>query len=228
MKNWLSRMSYKYRDKGIKNLMYYITGGMLILYLCYFADAPLCDVPSYFEFNRDLIFQGQVWRLVSFIFMPEGDTSLFLFFISLYFYVFISSAVEREWGTIRFNIFYFTGMLGCIIAGMIVGYTSTTYLNMSLFLAFAAMFPNEQLMLFFIIPVKVKYLAWVDLGFFGISFVACLVFGLWGPLFALVFSVINLLIFFGGDYFNRITNSIKSKARKAEWERKTNNFKNPF
>ncbi len=227
MKNWLSRISYKYRDKGIKNLMYYITGGMLILYVCTLADEPLSTVPYYFAFDRGLILQGQVWRLISFIFMPDAMNP-FLLFISLYFYVFISSNLEREWGTIRFNIFYFTGVLGCIIAGFITGGTSTTYLNMSLFLAFAAMFPNTEVMLFFILPVKVKYLAWVDLGLFGISAVTCLAYGNWGELAALLFSIINLLIFFGGDYFNRLMDAIKSKARKADWERKTRNFKNPF
>ncbi len=90
-----------------------------------------------------------------------------MFFIafSLYFYYLIGTALEREWGSFWFDVYYFCGAIGTVIAGFITGSATNYYLNMSLFFAFAALYPNFQVLLFFFIPIKIKWLAYVDAAF---------------------------------------------------------------
>lgn len=226
---FLAKLSYKHPNWGISNLMYYISGGMLILFMCeYFYNTPLAYVPEYFMFDRALILQGQVWRIFTFIFMPESSISIILFAISLYFYIFIAGTLEQQWGKLRFNAYYLLGVIGCIIAGFITGYADNTYINLSLFLAFAALYPDFEVRLFFIIPLKMKYLAYIDLGIYGLTAVLAVISQDWATLLCIVFSLINLLLFFGGNYIRRIRDYLKHKARKAKFDRDMNRMNNPF
>lgn len=116
---------------------------------------------------------GQVWRLVTFLAQPM-DTSIIFLVFALHLYYMIGQHLEAQWGVFRFNLYFFAGVLFHIIAAFIVYFATgvsmpigTTYLNLSLFFAFAALYPNVEFLLFFIIPVKVKYLALFDGLFFG-------------------------------------------------------------
>ena len=124
-----------------------------------------------------MILKGQVWRLVTFIIEPP-DTSIIFIIFSLYLYYMIGSSLERTWGSFRFNVYFFMGMILHIIAAFLIYIIwgidfplNTYYLNMSLFLAFAATYPDMQLMLFFIIPIKIKWLAIIDAVYFGLTIV---------------------------------------------------------
>lgn len=143
--------------------------------------------------------RGQIWRLFTFIFVPPASSVLTLA-LALYFYYFIGSTLERVWGTFRFNVYYLCGLLGCMAAGLITGYGSNDYLNLSLFLAFAYLFPNHEVLLFFIIPIKMKYLAYLDWALFAIS----LIFGSWASRAAVIASLINFFLFFGPDIWYQI------------------------
>jgi membrane associated rhomboid family serine protease len=112
-----------------------------------------------------------VWRLVTFILLPETLSPLWAA-LSIYLFYIIGTAVERNWGAFKFNMYYLIGMLGTLVGAVIVGLvspsfaaTTATYLNLSLFLAFATLFPNYQLMIFFVLPVKVKWLGWLQAAF---------------------------------------------------------------
>ena len=116
-----------------------------------------------------------------------------------YFYYWIGSLLEREWGTAKFNCFYFSGVVLNIIFGMIMGVSSIAYVNMSMFFAFAVLFPNMQVLFMFILPVKVKWLAWIDAAFFAWQVLNSLLMGLW--LYALLplVAILNFFIFFWED-----------------------------
>ena len=163
---------------------------------------------GYLIFDKAAIFAGQVWRLISFIFIPINSSPLFIIF-ALYFYWMIGEALESEWGVAKFNIFYLTGMIGTIIAGLITGFATNHFLNLSLFFAFAILFPNVELRLFFVLPVKVKWLAYLDAAYFAFL----LVMSDWPQRIALLVSVANIALFFWDDARTRIVN-IK---RKREW-----------
>jgi membrane associated rhomboid family serine protease len=170
---------------------------------------PDLYISSHFVFNRDLFLSGQLWRMVSFILLPLNNNPIFIL-ISMYFYWMVGSALENRWGAFRFNVFYLLGLAGALISGFITGYATNYYLNMSLFLAFALLFPNMEILLFFIIPVKVKYL--------GIVFTVVLLFGfvtapLWGKA-AILAAFANLGVFFGGSVYNAV--KLKTKYRRRQ------------
>ena len=213
--NWLNRFERKYPRFGIPNLMTYIVVGMLFIYV--FDLLAAGQSLSYFMFfNRGLILQGEVWRVISFVFLPPSTSPLFIVF-SLYFSYMIGVSLESEWGTCIFNIYYLIGVLGSIIAGFITGYTINTYLNLSLFLAFAIMFPDYQLTLFFIIPIKVKYLAFVDAMFFIVS----LIIGSWSQRAAIIASLLNLIIFFSGTFIKNIKQQMRYRKARAAFRQQS-------
>lgn len=189
----LNRLERKWRRFAVPNLMYYITGGMLLVFL-FDLLIPSAGVSSYLMLDMGLVAKGEVWRLVTFIFMPP-DTSIIFVFISLYFYVMIGNGLENQWGAFKFNVFYLVGVVGAILAALITGFGINTYLNLSMFLAFAAIYPNFELLVFFVLPVKIKYLAYLDVALF----VWQLIVGSWSDRAAILLSLINIALFFGGD-----------------------------
>jgi len=188
--------------------MTYIVGGMAIFFIASFTF-PL----GYYVFTFDFvaIMQGEFWRVLTFIFLPPNMSMIFIIF-ALYFYWLIGTALEREWGAFKFNVFYLCGMIGTIIAGLITGFATNFYLNLSLFLAFAILFPNFEIMIFFILPVKIKWLAYLNIAFL----LFMLFFDSWPGRVALLVSISNVVLFFGKDFIDRI----KQYHRKAQWQRK--------
>jgi len=211
-RNWLQKMDNKYGRLAIHNLMNIIVIGMIIVYVMNLVLATAKDSSflMLFVFDRGAIFSGQIWRLISFIFIPP-DSSILFIIMSLYFYWLMGSAMDAEWGSFKFNVFYFCGVFGTVIAGLITGYATNNYLNMSLFLAFAALFPEFRVNLFFILPVKVKYLAYADAVFLLIMFI----FVNWQGKTALAVALLNLLLFFWNDFLD----GIKRMIRKAKWRK---------
>lgn len=189
----LDKLERKFGKFAIKNLMHYIiflTGFVFIITLFDTRGSYINQLILY----PDLVMKGQIWRLFTYIFIPPTSSLLFILFV-LYFYNLIGSALEHEWGSFRFNMYYLIGMLGTTIAAMITGFGTPTYLNLSLFLAFARLFPNYQIMLFFFIPAKVKYLGWIYWFFIVFTIIT----GSLSEKAAAVASVLNFLIFFGKD-----------------------------
>ena len=204
------RFCFANRNKGIPNLMMYIAIGCGVLNLFAMID-PSNALYSLLCFSRDKILQGQIWRLVTYPLCYSGG-NLLLTAITLFCYYSIEQAIENVWGTFRFNLFYLTGMVlmdvYCLIFG---GAASTYYLNMSLFLAYATMYPDSGFLLFFIIPVKAWVFALFDLivvfiGVLGNSFPYNLY-----PLIALG----NYFLFFGKDVANVIPLSWRVKAKRT-------------
>ena len=202
MSKWLYKMEYKFRKFGIDNLMIYITGTMLAVYIA--ENITGLPIYSFLYLNRALVLQGQVWRLLTFIFMPPNTGMILWVIIGLYFYYFIGSNLENVWGRTRFTMYYLFGVLGAIIAAFITGSGTNMYLNLSMFLAFAALFPDHQILLFFVLPVKIKYLAYVDAALLLLSMIASIIIRDWAGVAAIVASLANLLIFFGDNFINWI------------------------
>ena len=189
---------------GIPNLMRYIVIGNVVVYflsmLSSKADATALD---FLVFNLNGLLHGEVWRLVTFVFVPEYF-SPFALIISLYFYYWIGSILEREWGTAKFTLYYAGGalltLLGVVITSLITGnhfltLAGTGYVNLSMFLAFAVLFPNMTVLLFFIIPVKIKWLAIIDGAFFAIEIVQSILSGNVVGAITPVLALLNFAIF---------------------------------
>lgn len=212
----LNQLEGKYGSYAIANLMRIIVIGMGLVYAVDMISAPMNQgvgsLSQFFAFSRPLILQGQIWRLITFIFVPPASSPIFVL-ISLYFYDLIGQYLEQYWGAFRFNVYYLCGLLGAIVAGFITGSSTNYYLNLSLFLAFAAYQPEMEVLLFFILPVKIKWLALLALA----SLAYMLVISPWSGKLALVMSLINLILFFGPD----LVQEVKNLRRRYEWKKNT-------
>ena len=174
---WLDRFCYKHPRFGIPNLMKYIVIGNVLVY---FLDMFSHGYVSYLlAFYPSRILHGEVWRLLTFLFIPvsgysSGDMfSILWFAMSTLFYYYIGNALERQWGSTRFTVFY---ALGAIL-NMIIGFAFQSgvtmyYVNMSMFFSFATLYPDMQVMLYGILPLKVKWLAWLDAALFAYDIVS--------------------------------------------------------
>ena len=207
------RFCYQNRDKGIRNLMLYISLGTALVYILSLVDESntLYYVLCY---NRELILRGQVWRLFSYV-LTYSSNNILLMMISLFCYFSLGGAMERTWGTFRFNLFYLTGVIlmdvFCLIFG---GTASVVYLNLSLLIGFATLYPDAQFLLFYIIPVK----AWIlGLFYLGIALYNVIILTIAGyfpqNLFPLV-SIANYFLFFGKDVANVIPLSWRIRMRR--------------
>ena len=172
----LNRLEKKLGKYAISNLMYYI----IMLYALGFAIMLFKPeiYSNWLSLNAPAILSGQVWRIFTYIIYPPTG-SIITILISLYFYYVVGSMLERQWGTFRFNLYFFTGVLLHAIAAIfiylvwgIVLEMGTYYLNLSMFFAFAAMFPDMQVLFMWLIPIKMKWLAWIDGIYFAVTIVA--------------------------------------------------------
>lgn len=167
----LNKLERKFGKYAITNLMFYI----VILYIVGFVLNLVSPAfyASYLSLNMAAVLQGQVWRLITFIIQPPNTNLIFVIF-TLYLYYMIGRQLEYAWGAFRFNFYYFMGVLFHIVAALLAYFVfeislpmGTYYLNMSLFFAYAALYPNQQFYLMGILPIKVKWLAWIDAAYFG-------------------------------------------------------------
>ena len=199
---------YKNRHKGISNLMMYIALGTAVVYIMSEMSGNYL-LYNLLYFDRQRILQGEIWRLITYPLTYRVD-SLLLMAVSLFVYHSLGQAMENIWGTLRFNLFYLTGVLMMDVYCMIFGGTaSVTYLNLSLFLSYATLFPDAQFLLFFIIPVKAWLFALFDLAIVLLDLLTL-------PFPYSLFSVISLanyFLFFGKDVINVLPPSWRLRAK---------------
>ena len=218
--NFLDKLERKYGKYAINNLMKYIVIGNGIVYLLDLITT--FSVSNLLAFNLGAILHGQIWRLITFVFIPDNTSLIFLFFM-LYLYYSIGEALEHAWGTFKFNVYYFSGalftMLATSIVSLITGYdfyATASYINLSLFLAYATLFPNVEFLVFYILPVKVKYLAFLDVALLLYSFLT----GNIGVKILVAVSLLNFLIFFGNAIKGTKPTQTQKNFRKQRRELK--------
>ena len=200
---------YQNRNKGIPNLMLYIVLGTAVVYVMsrMYGNAFLYYLLC---FDRGAILQGQVWRLITYP-LTYSAGNLLLTAVSLFCYYSLGRAMENIWGTLRFNLYYLSGVVMmdvyCLLFG---GQADVVYLNLSLFLAYATLFPDAHFLLFFIIPVKAWIFALVDLVFVVVGLVS---YPFPYNLFSVV-SLANYFLFFGKDVLNVVPMSWRANASR--------------
>lgn len=194
MENLLNRLERKWGRYSIGNLIYYLLIGQAFAFVCFHFVPNLAFQLglSPFGVHRANIENGLGWQVVTWLFVP-GSFSPFWFVFYLYGFYLIGTALESHWGSFRFQIYFFLGALLTFAFGYAFSLTITNvYLYLSLFLAFATLWPDYTFMIFFIIPVKAKWLAWLDAAFLITAI------GLadgWNRLFPAI-GIFNYLLFF--------------------------------
>lgn len=232
----MSNFEKKFGKYAIKNIS-------LTLIMCYaFGYAMQLIMPEilyYLTLNPYAILHGQIWRIVTWIVIPPGSDNLFFTLLMLYFYYSLGTTLERTWGTYRYNLYLFSGMIFTVIGSfLMLGYCyffqpdsimlfgaknffdfaslffSTYYVNMSIFLAFAATFPEVQVYLMFIVPIKVKVLGII----YGILLLVSFIQGTAYGRFAMGASLFNFIVFWVTSK-NHIHMSPKQVKRRQEFKR---------
>ena len=192
---FLDKMERKYGKYAIRNLPAIIIG----MYIAGYVIALLMpEVQGFLTLHPGLIVRGQVWRLVTWLLIPPGGLDIFTS-IMLYFYFSLGRSLEYTWGAFKFNVYIFSGIIFTIIGAFLLyfvghryGYFSTYYINMSIFLAFALTYPEMEVLLYFLIPIKMKWMGLV----YGFFIVLSLIQGGWADRVSIGMSLLNFLIFF--------------------------------
>lgn len=192
---------------AIPNLSLYLVGGQVVFWSVSFL--------GFFDLERILLVPALVpyepWRLVLFLFLPPASSPVFIAFAWYMFYL-MGSALESYWGVFRYNCFLLLGWALTVGVAWLHPQLPATnlFLAGSVFLAFAFLNPDFELLIFFILPVKIKWLALIQWVLYGFA----LIFGSW-PVRLMAFAAIgNFLVFFAGDIVQRI----RTGRRRMEYQ----------
>lgn len=234
----MGKLERKFGKYAIKNLS-------LILIICYAVGYLISEFPSmssifsYLTLNPYAILHGQIWRLVTWIIVPPQDFTLATL-ITLFFYYSIGVSLERAWGDWLYNVYIFSGMLFTVVGSFIIyvvycfilkdpqnvafvmsisaTFFSTYYVNMSIFLAFAATFPEARVLLMFLIPIKVKWLGFLYGGLLVYEFIYS---NGWISRIVIFVSLLNFIVFYLVQKSNRF-GSPKMRVQQAVRRREFN------
>lgn len=212
-----------FRNISIENLMTYIAASMAIIFVGdLFTDGMMS---SFLSFNRDAILQGQVWRLITFLMLPQSSSPIWIVF-SIYFYWFIGRETENQWGSHNLTMYFLTGAVLLIASGFATGYTNASYLYFSLFLVYAHLNPYHQFLMFMVIPIEARWMALIDAIFMLADFVKAFKFYAYAPKLAAALQLsvavafLTYFIFFGKDHFGGIVNKFRHRDFYREMKQK--------
>lgn len=229
LKRWnerIDRWCAMHPSFGIPNLMLYIVGGTVVVYLLTMFSSSAAT--SFLWLDAERVLRGEIWRVFTFIFVPTQRNPFFLL-ISLYFYYFIGNALEQHWGTGRFTIYYISGVvltvLAAIMGQLLLGggtvFGGTSYVNMSMFFAFAMLYPEMQVLLFYIIPIKIKWLAYLDAAIFAFGVVTSLMAGNIVQALMPVMALLNFFVFFSPYFHQRMERERYRHSPEAQQYRRS-------
>jgi hypothetical protein len=196
MTNW-NKIERKLEPFAIHNLTMYLVGGQGTATLICVAEPRFLGS---MVLEGQAVMSGQWWRLLTFLVTPPAVNPILAIF-ALYLLYSMGSALEAQWGALRYNLYVLIGFVLTIGAAFLFPYSVATnlYITGSIFLAFAQLYPNYEILIFFVLPVKVKWLALITWIGYGIA----LVLSDWGGRLLVLAAVANFLLFFGPDFFRR-------------------------
>ena len=216
---FINKLERKFGRFGIPNLTVYIIGCYVLGYFLAMLAPGVLDMLS---LDMSMVMRGQIWRLVTWVIYPPssvgGTGNLVMFLLAIFFFDYpIGTSLERTWGTFRYTLYIFSGLLFTVIAAVLLhaftgGYVTmngityslggsiftTYYISVSVFLAYGVSFPNMRVMLYFIIPIK---MSWMSI-FYGVMIIYEMIsyirMGAWFMAVLIVASLLNFVIYFLG------------------------------
>ena len=208
---WLDTLERRFGFLGIPGLIRIVVAFSALVFLLVRLNP---DFISALDLNPERLRHGEIWRLVTYIFIPQTFSFLWIIFV-LWFLWFVGEGLERAWGAFRLTLYFLVGMIGTTAAALFFGsYFSNTMLIASLFYAFARFYPDQVIYVLFILPVKIKWVAW---AFAAILFTKFFL----GPMsyrMAVLAALSNYLIFFGPEivYEARHRHEVSTRRRRFE------------
>lgn len=209
--NWLDKLEKNYGHLGLEGLIRYISMLMLtVFFLNYSNMLPY----TMLYLNWELITSGQIWRIFTFLLIPASNNFFFLIF-ELSILVMCADGLEARWGTFKLTAYYFAGAISNILIAILLPEVQlgSYFIYLSLFIGFATLYPDHEILLFFIIPVKMKYLAM----FSGGVILYQLAMAPWYLKLAILLSLGNYLLFFSREAWETIRRNRNQARRSAEY-----------
>lgn len=243
---FINKLEKKFGKYAIYDVMkYFMIIWVAVTLLANFVPGVNSLYLNYLSLDFSEIFRGQIWRIVTFIFMPyrlDNGLNIIFFIIQVSLYLYIGRSLENVWGAFRFNLFLISGILFNVVGGLIYylgvwlffGYETASwagiylvgveYLFQSLFFAFAVLFSDVEVLLYMIIPVKVKYLAAIDAALLLFTAVEAISRGAYYVPIGILVAMANFFLFYFSFKGNRF--SPKARKRKASFHREVNKATN--
>ncbi|HZU83733.1 MAG TPA: rhomboid family intramembrane serine protease [Polyangiaceae bacterium] len=209
MDRLLARLERRIGRYAIPNLIVYVLVGMAVVWL---ISQQRPWAVERLSLDLGAVRRGELWRLVSFLLIPLGWDSL-TFLLSLYALWWVGSSLEQHWGAFRFNVYYLLGALGAIAAACIAGRASNLWLDTSMMLALATLFPDLQILVFFILPLRAKWLGLLTAAGVAIALVRAD----WTTRASIFAALANYGVFFGGHWVDVLRSrevAVRQKARR--------------
>lgn len=216
LNNAIDRFCALHPRFGIPGLMRYIVGANLVIFLLsQFAQAGTLN---FLALDTSAVLRGEIWRVFTYALIPTYG-GIWLFF-SMLFYYWLGEALERMWGSAKFTIYYVSGVLLTAIAvllmDVITGKTyyvvGADYVTSSLFFAYAMTYPDAMVRIYFIIPIKMKWLAWLEGGLYALGVVSNIIAGYWAGALIPIIAMLNFFVFFSPD-FQRKADQVRMRNR---------------
>src|SRR5436189_3683994 len=207
----LDKLERRFGFLGIPGLIRIVIGFTALVYVLVYLNRGF---ESFLTLDPALILRGQVWRLVTYIFLPQTFSPLWVL-LALWFLWFIGEGLERAWGSCRLTLYFVIGMIGTTVAAFFFGSNfSNGMLIASLFFAFARFYPDQIIYILFILPVKIKWLAWIFAAFLLVGFVL----NSNSYRAALIAAFANYFIFFGPEIIHQARNRQEVSTRRRRFE----------
>ncbi len=200
---------------AIPGLMRYILGANVVLY---FLNLLSNGALQFLALEPAAVMRGEIWRLVTYVLLPDSGGLMLL--IACMFYYWLGTALERIWGSAKFTFYYVSGtlltalgvLLAYLIDGVNLSIAGASYVNSSMFFAFALFNPDAMVYVFYVIPVKMKWVAWFEAALYAVNVIMCAISGAWGMALLPVVAMLNLFVFFA-PAFGRKVDRVKAHHR---------------
>jgi hypothetical protein len=213
---WIDRAERNFGHLAVPNLIRIIGVFNALVFVLYKMVNP--RIQDMLTLDPEAVKHGEVWRLITYVFIPTIGSPIvdwLLAAIYIWYLWWLGDGLENAMGSFRVNLFYLLGMIGTTVAAFFTGANfATAMLNSSLFFAFARFYPEMMIYLMMLIPVKVKWLAWIS----GLFLVLGFIFNSWDYRLSLVAAFANYFIFFGQEIFQEVVHRREVSARRQRFD----------
>lgn len=226
---WLDKLERKFGKYYIPNLMLTVIGLSAVVYIITFYILGDVNYISKLTLYPPAVMNGEIWRLITFVIIPPTSGNILMVALGLYFTYIAGVSLENEWGEFKFNVYFFFGMLSSIAVSFITGSEATgATVTLAIFLAFAKLYPNYTILLFFILPVKMKWLGYLAWAGIVLEVVTSLINkNIAGAILSLV-PILNYIVFFGKSNYRNSRMKAGSVIRMSDYKKGINSTKNPY
>lgn len=209
----LDTLERRFGFLAIHNLTVYLIVGQVLTFAMMALRGNQLEILRHMVFTFDRFASGEVWRIISFLLIPPPAHWIWIAFAWIVFYL-MGTALERHWGAFRYTLYLFIGVLGAVIVAAFYPTMPVTnyYIGYSVTFGFAYLYPNFELRIYFILPVKIKWLALI----IAVLLLVELINSPTPIRLVILGSLINFPLFFGADLIRSLRAKKRVSERKAE------------